>query len=57
MIPILLTTNFVFIIPLIATPQVDIDGVNEPISGSLLYGNNVISNATIRWMATQEGLY
>jgi len=48
MMPILLTTNFVFIIALIATPPVDIDDVHEPVSGSLLYGSNIISNAIIR---------
>ena len=32
MIPVLLTTTFVFIIYFIMTPLVDIDGVHEPIS-------------------------
>ncbi|KAG6530095.1 hypothetical protein ZIOFF_012316 [Zingiber officinale] len=32
---------------LIAAPPVDIDGIHEPISGSLLYGNNIISGAII----------
>jgi hypothetical protein len=27
----------------IAAPPVDIDGIREPVSGSLLYGNNIIS--------------
>lgn len=45
MIPIQLTTTFVFIIALIAILPVDIDGIHEPISGSLLYGNNIISKA------------
>ncbi|KAL4303052.1 hypothetical protein GQ457_10G011570 [Hibiscus cannabinus] len=43
MIPTLLTTTFVFIITFIAAPPVDIDGIREPVSGSLLYGNNIIS--------------
>ncbi|PHT54969.1 hypothetical protein CQW23_03455 [Capsicum baccatum] len=47
MIPTLLTTTSVFIIAFIATPPVDIDGIREPISGSLLYGNNIISGAII----------
>ncbi|CAN6476525.1 unnamed protein product [Victoria cruziana] len=47
MIPILLTTTFVFIIAFIAAPPVDIDGIREPISGSLLYGNNIISSAIV----------
>ena len=28
-------------------PPVDIDGIREPVSGSLLYGNNIISGAII----------
>jgi len=47
MIPVLLTTTFVFIITFITTPLVDIDGVHEPISscdkgirGSLITTHN-----------------
>ncbi|KAG6793551.1 hypothetical protein POTOM_002763 [Populus tomentosa] len=47
MIPTLLTTTFVFIIAFIAAPPVDIDGIREPVSGSLLYGNNIIFGAII----------
>lgn len=47
MIHILLTTTFVFIIAFIAAPLVDIDGVCEPTSESLLYGNNIMSGVTI----------
>ncbi|KAL8535664.1 hypothetical protein ACS0TY_011332 [Phlomoides rotata] len=47
MIPTLLTATSVFIIAFIAAPPVDIDGIREPISGSLLYGNNIISGAII----------
>ncbi|PHT78263.1 Photosystem II protein D1 [Capsicum annuum] len=47
MIPTLLTTTYVFIIVFIAAPPVDIDGIREPVSGSLLYGNNIISGAII----------
>jgi photosystem II DI subunit (Q(B))/thioredoxin len=47
MIPTLLTATSVFIIAFIAAPQVDIDGIREPVSGSLLYGNNIISGAVI----------
>ncbi|PNT61161.1 hypothetical protein BRADI_5g10967v3 [Brachypodium distachyon] len=43
MIPTLLTATSVFIIAFIAAPPVDIDGIREPVSGSLLYGNNIIS--------------
>ncbi|KAM0021956.1 putative photosystem II [Helianthus debilis subsp. tardiflorus] len=45
MIPTLLTATFVFIIAFIAAPPVDIDGIREPVSRSLLYGNNIISGA------------
>jgi photosystem II P680 reaction center D1 protein len=47
MIPTLLTATTVFIIAFIAAPPVDIDGIREPVSGSLLYGNNIISGAVI----------
>ncbi|ESR54685.1 hypothetical protein CICLE_v10023978mg, partial [Citrus x clementina] len=47
MIPTLLTATSVFIIAFIAAPPVDIDGIREPASGSLLYGNNIISSAII----------
>lgn len=47
MIPTLLTATSVFIIAIIAAPPVDIDGIREPVSGSLLYGNNIISAAVI----------
>ena len=40
MIPTLLTATSVFIIAFIAAPPVDIDGIREPVSGSLMYGNN-----------------
>ena len=45
--PVLLTTNFVFIIAFITTPTIDIDGVHKPISscdkwirGSLITTHN-----------------
>ncbi|MBA0784719.1 hypothetical protein Gotri_025700, partial [Gossypium trilobum] len=47
MIPALLTATSVFIIAFIAALPVDIDGIREPISGSLLYRNNIISGAII----------
>ena len=43
MIPCLLAATTCFIIAFIAAPPVDIDGIREPVSGSLLYGNNIIS--------------
>ena len=42
MIPTLLTATIVFVIAFIAGPPVDIDGIREPVSGSLIYGNNII---------------
>ncbi|XBH84899.1 hypothetical protein VPH35_072959 [Triticum aestivum] len=51
MIPTLLTATSVFIITFIAAPPVDIDGIREPVSGSLLYGNNIISAASVdEWL-------
>jgi photosystem II P680 reaction center D1 protein len=47
MIPTLLTATSVFIIAFVAAPPVDIDGIREPVSGSLMYGNNIISGAII----------
>eukprot|EP00955_Chlamydomonas_euryale_P074959 362181-Chlamydomonas_euryale.AAC.1 len=47
MIPTLLTATSVFIIAFIAAPPVDIDGIREPVSGSLLYGNNIITGAVV----------
>jgi photosystem II P680 reaction center D1 protein len=47
MIPTLLTATSVFIIAFIAAPPVDIDGIREPVSGSLLYGKNIISGDII----------
>ena len=47
MIPCLLTATTCFILAFIAAPPVDIDGIREPVSGSLLYGNNIISGAVV----------
>ena len=47
MIPCLLTAATCFIIAFIAAPPVDIDGIREPVSGSFLYGNNIISGAVV----------
>ncbi|KAJ8425427.1 hypothetical protein Cgig2_032227 [Carnegiea gigantea] len=47
MIPTLLNATSLFIIAFITAPPVDIDGIHEPVSGSLLYGNNIISGAII----------
>ena len=47
MIPCLITATTAFIIAFIAAPPVDIDGIREPVAGSLLYGNNIISGAIV----------
>jgi photosystem II P680 reaction center D1 protein len=36
-----------FVIAFIAAPPVDIDGIREPVAGSLMYGNNIISGAVV----------
>ena len=47
MIPTLLTATTAFIIAFIAAPPVDIDGIREPVSGALMWGNNIISGAVV----------
>ena len=47
MIPTLLAATTCFIVAFIAAPPVDIDGIREPVAGSLIYGNNIISGAVI----------
>jgi photosystem II P680 reaction center D1 protein len=47
MIPTLLAATVCFIVAFIAAPPVDIDGIREPVAGSLMYGNNIISGAVV----------
>lgn len=47
MLPTLSLATLVYIAVVLAAPPVDIDGIREPVSGSLLYGNNLISCAGI----------
>ena len=47
MIPTLLAATACFITAFIAAPPVDIDGIREPVAGSLMYGNNIISGAVV----------
>ena len=47
MIPCLLAATTCFIVAVIAAPPVDIDGIREPVAGSLMYGNNIISGAVV----------
>jgi photosystem II P680 reaction center D1 protein len=56
LIPTALTATIVFTLAFIGAPPVDIDGIREPVSGSLLYGNNVIT-ATIVPTSAAVGLH
>jgi photosystem II P680 reaction center D1 protein len=56
LIPTALTGAIVFILAFIAAPPVDMDGIREPISGSLFYGNNIIT-ATIVPTSNAIGLH
>ena len=47
MIPTILTAIRVFIVAYIRSPPVDTDGIRELVTGSLLYGNNIIAGAVI----------
>jgi photosystem II P680 reaction center D1 protein len=47
MFPLLILAVIAFIIGFIYAPPADIDGIREPVSGSLLYGNNIITGAII----------
>ena len=47
MLPCLLSATICFIVAFIAAPPVDIDGIREPVAGSFLSGNNIISGAVI----------
>lgn len=47
MIPSLLAATTCFILAFIAAPSVDMDGIREPIMGSLMDGNNLITAAVV----------
>ena len=47
MFPLLFLATLVFLCSFIFAPPVDIDGIREPVAGSLLYGNNIITGALI----------
>ena len=47
MIPTLLVASICFILAFVAAPGVDIDGIREPVIGSLLGGNNIITAAVV----------
>jgi photosystem II P680 reaction center D1 protein len=45
--PVLFLATVAYIVGFLINPPVDIDGIREPVSGSLLYSNNIISGAVI----------
>ena len=47
MIPTLLAATICFVVAFIGAPPVDIDGIREPVAGSLMWGNNIISGAVV----------
>ena len=47
MLPLIGLAIIAYIIAFINAPPVDIDGIREPVAGSLLYGNNIITGAVI----------
>jgi photosystem II P680 reaction center D1 protein len=47
MYPLLSVAISFYIVGIILFPPVDIDGIREPVSGSLLYGNNIITSSVI----------
>ncbi|NEZ59364.1 photosystem II q(b) protein [Adonisia turfae] len=47
MIPTLVVAAMVFAIALLSAPPVDVDGIREPVIGSILSGNNLISAAVV----------
>jgi photosystem II P680 reaction center D1 protein len=47
MFPVLAVAISFYILGVSYAPPVDIDGIREPVSGSLLYGNNIITTAVI----------
>jgi len=47
MFPALLVALLGFVLCFATAPPVDIDGIREPVAGSLLYANNIISGALI----------
>ena len=47
MFPVLALAILAYITVFIFAPPVDIDGIREPVAGSLLYGNNIITGTII----------
>jgi photosystem II P680 reaction center D1 protein len=47
MYPLLLVSISAFLLGVLYAPPVDIDGIREPVAGSLLFGNNIVTCALI----------
>ena len=47
MFPLLSVSSVAFVLGFLAAPPADIDGIREPVAGSLLYGNNIITGSII----------
>lgn len=47
MFPLIAVSTIAYIAAFILAPPVDIDGIREPVAGSLLYGNNIITGAVV----------
>jgi len=47
MFPLILLSTLGYLLGFILAPPSDIDGIREPLSGSLLYGNNIITGSII----------
>jgi photosystem II P680 reaction center D1 protein len=47
MFPLIGVATAAYVVAFLTAPPVDIDGIREPVAGSLLYGNNIITGAVI----------
>ena len=47
MFPVLALAILAYITVFIFAPPIDIDGIREPVAGSLLHGNNIITGIII----------
>jgi photosystem II P680 reaction center D1 protein len=47
MLPLLILAIIAYVLAFIAGTPCDIDGIREPVAGSLLYGNNIITAGLI----------
>ena len=47
MFPFIAVATVAYIAAFILAPPVDIDGIREPVAGSLFYGNNIVTGAVI----------